>query len=58
MNRTKSLPPPVSPDTKDAGRIRLGAGYRLPASVPAEIADPGRIRFGAGYRLPADRRHA
>jgi hypothetical protein len=36
------------PSTADAGKIRLGAGYRLPATT----ADAGKIRLGAGYRLP------
>ena len=34
--------------TTDAGKIRLGGGYRLPAST----ADAGKIRLGGGYRLP------
>ena len=32
----------------DAGKIRPGAGYRL----PDRTADAGKIRLGAGYRLP------
>jgi hypothetical protein len=51
-----SLPAPVSPDNTDTGRIRFGAGARLPRPVaPASIADTGRIRFGAGARIPAVR---
>jgi hypothetical protein len=34
--------------TTDAGKIRLGGGYRLPVST----ADTGKIRLGGGYRLP------
>ena len=32
----------------DAGKIRLGGGFRLPAST----ADTGKIRLGGGFRLP------
>jgi hypothetical protein len=49
------------PETRDAGRIRIGAAFRLlapsapavPAPVvpPAEVADSGRIRVGAAFRL-------
>ena len=44
--------------TADAGKIRLGGGYRLPEGrVDAELkggatADAGKIRLGGGYRLP------
>ncbi|MDR3531971.1 MAG: hypothetical protein P4L90_15655 [Rhodopila sp.] len=34
--------------TTDAGKIRLGGGFRL----PAQTADIGRIRLGGGFRLP------
>lgn len=34
--------------TADAGKIRVGGGYRLPAST----ADAGKVRLGGGYRLP------
>lgn len=34
----------------DSGRIRTGAGIRVP---PAAVADSGRIRAGAGIRLGA-----
>ena len=34
--------------TADAGKIRLGGGYRLPVST----TDAGKIRLGGGYRLP------
>jgi hypothetical protein len=36
--------------TDDAGKVVLGAGFRLPSNV----ADSGRIRLGAGFRLPAN----
>ncbi len=49
-----TLPAPVSTDNADSGRIRFGAGARLPRpAAPANIADTGRIRFGAGARIPA-----
>ncbi len=49
-----SLPSPVSQDNADTGRIRFGAGARLPRpAAPANTADTGRIRFGAGARIPA-----
>ena len=35
--------------TADAGKIRLGGGYRLPVT---STADAGKIRLGGGYRLP------
>ncbi|WP_158923516.1 hypothetical protein [Acidisphaera sp. S103] len=38
----------TSASTADAGKIRLGGGYRLPANT----ADAGKIRLGGGYRLP------
>ena len=34
--------------TADAGKIRLGAGFRLPVTT----ADAGKIGLGAGFRLP------
>jgi hypothetical protein len=34
--------------TADAGKIRLGGGYRLPVTT----TDTGKIRLGGGYRLP------
>jgi len=34
--------------TADNGKIRLGAGCRL----PVKTADTGKIRLGAGCRLP------
>jgi hypothetical protein len=49
-------------ETRDPGRIRLGAAFRLltpatpalpPAAAPAEVADSGRIRLGAAFRLLA-----
>ncbi len=44
------------PDTSDTGRIRVGAGHRLPAPVPpAAVADTGRIRVGAGHRAGTNR---
>ena len=55
MNEPTCPPQPVATEIADAGRVRLGAGYRLPAPVPAEVTDTGRIRLGAGYRLPAER---
>ncbi len=50
----KSNPAPTN--TADTGRIRFGAGCRLPRpdAAPA-LADTGRIRFGAGCRIPAGR---
>ena len=41
------------PEIADAGRIRLGAGYKLSpkATVPASVRNEGRIRLGAGYKL-------
>jgi hypothetical protein len=35
--------------TADAGKIRLGGGYRLSVT---STADAGKIRLGGGYRLP------
>jgi hypothetical protein len=50
MFRSKSATTPaMSAAVADAGKIRLGGGYRLPAST----ADVGKIRLGGGYRLPA-----
>jgi hypothetical protein len=48
-----SIPAPVA----DQGRIRTGAGIRLPAPrPPVAVADAGRIRTGAGIRIrPATR---
>jgi hypothetical protein len=48
---------PVAPhEVADTGRIRVGAGFRLPpAKLAAEVADAGRIRVGAGFRLLAPR---
>jgi hypothetical protein len=54
-------------ETRDAGRIRLGAAFRLAPTVapalppslpamrdtPAAVADPARIRLGAAFRLLA-----
>jgi hypothetical protein len=53
-NSVKSNPAPTN--TTDTGRIRFGAGCRLPRpdAAPA-LADTGRIRFGAGCRIPAVR---
>lgn len=34
--------------TEDAGKVRWGAGFRLPEAV----ADAGKVRWGAGFRLP------
>ena len=52
----KSAIPSSKPEVADHGRIRVGAGYRLPPATSPAIADPAKIRFGAGYRLPADKR--
>ena len=49
--------------TADAGKIRLGGGYRLPETTAdtaspggdrrsGATADAGKIRLGGGYRLP------
>ncbi len=47
---------PASANTADTGRIRFGAGCRLPRpDATAALADTGRIRFGAGCRIPAVR---
>lgn len=50
--------------TADAGKIRLGGGYRPAttnkdaiaaptdaAAVPADTTDRGKIRLGGGYRM-------
>ncbi len=37
--------------TLDAGRVRVGAGYKLLPSVPASVKDAGRVKVGAGYNL-------
>jgi hypothetical protein len=43
-----SVPAPVA----DQGRIRTGAGIRLPAPrPPVAVSDAGRIRTGAGIRI-------
>jgi hypothetical protein len=34
-------------DTSDAGKIKLGGGYR-----PAPTADSSKIKLGGGYRAP------
>jgi hypothetical protein len=39
--------------TADAGKIRLGGGFRLPVTT----ADIGKIRLGGGFRLPATPEH-
>ena len=38
----------ISTSTNDTGKIRMGAGFRLPVVT----ADTGKIRMGAGFRLP------
>lgn len=54
-NQTSSTPAIVA-ELADTGRIRVGAGFRLPPTKSeAEVADTGRIRLGAGFRLLAPR---
>jgi hypothetical protein len=43
--KTDSQPASVT----DAGKVRLGGGFRLP------VADAGKVRLGGGFRLPAVR---
>lgn len=37
--------------TLDAGRVRVGAAYKLVSSVPASVKDTGRVKLGAAYKL-------
>lgn len=37
--------------TVDAGRVRVGAAWKLP-NVPASVKDAGRVKLGAAWRLP------
>jgi hypothetical protein len=39
---------PAAVQTADAGKTRLGGGFRLPVTT----ADAGKIRLGGGFRLP------
>lgn len=43
MQNTASTAAP----TVDAGKIKLGGGFRLPVT-----ADAGKIKLGGGFRLP------
>ncbi len=48
---TGSVPvPTLRLETADAGRIRLGAGFKMPPAHPAAVADAGKIRLGAGFK--------
>lgn len=54
QNSINAAAPAATPAVADTGRIRVGAGFRLPPAKPARaVADSGRIRFGAGFRLAA-----
>ncbi len=37
--------------TVDAGRVRVGAAYKLLPGVPASVRDAGRVKLGAAYKL-------
>lgn len=49
--------PATPPHVADAGRIALGAGFRLPTE-PAHVADHGKVSVGAGFRLATERKPA
>jgi len=55
MDKSALPAQPITGDTLDVGRIKVGSCGRLPALAPAEIADAGRIKVGSCGRLPADR---
>ncbi len=38
---------PADAQTTDAGKIKLGGGFRLPVT-----SDAGKIKLGGGFRLP------
>ncbi len=49
MNNVKTTN--IDRATVDAGRVKLGAGWKMTPVVPASIKDAGRVKVGAGWRL-------